>query len=547
MSPADLPPGATHVVFNQPPPLEDRNLYEGDSALQEALRREGGGWAEAQVHAYGAWAGSADAIQLGFQANEYPPRLRTHDRYGQRIDRVEYHPAYHALMRQAIAHGLAALPWREHHPGAQVVRAALFYLHTQAEAGTCCPVTMTYACAPVLRYAPALAACWLPRITALDYEPADRPAADKPGITVGMAMTEKQGGSDVRANTTRAEPDGDGYRLTGHKWFCSAPMSDAFLTLAQLPEGLTCFWLPRWRPDGSRNTIHIQRLKDKLGNRSNASAEVEFHGAWAERIGEPGRGVATILEMVALTRCDCLLGSAGLMRQALTQALHHCRHRSAFGRLLAEQPLMRNVLADLALESEAALVLALRLARALDEAPADPIAQALVRLATALGKFWVCKRATYFIHEAQECLGGLGYIEESMLPRLYREAPVNSIWEGSGNIQCLDLLRALEREPQSRDALLAELAAARGGDRRLDIAIASLSAELADGSDLEYRARALAQRLALALQAALLVRHAPAAVADAFCASRLGGEGGRVFGDLPRGLDLDAILARAWT
>jgi putative acyl-CoA dehydrogenase len=431
-----------------------------------------------------------------------------------------------------------------------VARAALLFLHAQAEAGSCCPLTMTFACFPALRAQPELLAEWEPLLLGTDYDPRPVPAREKRAALLGMAMTEKQGGSDVRANTTRARAlgragPGEPYELVGHKWFCSAPMCDAFLALARSERGISCFLVPRWRPDGTRNPFQLQRLKDKLGNRSNASAEVEFPGTFARMLGEEGRGVRTILEMVQHTRLDCATASAGLMRQALAQALHHAAHREAFGRRLLDQPLMRNVLADLALESEAATALALRLARAFDRAEEDPGERAFARIATAAAKYQVCKRAPAMIGEAMECLGGSGYVEESILPRLYREAPVNAIWEGSGNVICLDVLRACVREPDALPALRDELARARGGDPRLDRFARELEVELARGEDAELRARRTVERLALGLQGALVVRFAPAAVADAFCASRLGGEGGVGFGTLPPGLDLEAILSRS--
>jgi len=449
---------ATHEVFNQARPLEDYNAYSGDLALREAVDREGGADFDAQLHAYGAIAGS-EIFALGYPANAHKPQLRTHDRYGRRVDRVEFHPSYHRLMELGIGHGLSTLTWSGR-PGARVARSALMYLHNQFEAGTMCPITMTHAAIPTLRMQPEVAAEWAPRVLAGVYDPAFRPAAEKRGVTLGMAMTEKQGGSDVRANTTTARPlgapgPGHAYELTGHKWFCSAPMSDAFLSLAQTTEGLGCFLVPRFRPDASVNPIHIQRLKDKLGNLSNASSEIEYPGTWAQLIGEPGRGVATIIRMVAETRLDCVIGSAALMRQAAAQALFHCAQREAFGQPLARQPLMMNVLADLALESEAAMRLALHLARRFEQAEGgDEASELIARIATPVAKYWVCKRAVGMINEAQECMGGAGYVEEFILPRLYREAPVNAIWEGSGNIQCLDVLRALQREPRCLEALL---------------------------------------------------------------------------------------------
>jgi putative acyl-CoA dehydrogenase len=539
----------THEVSNQPPPLEDYDAYAADLPLQEAVAREGAGWAQGRLHALGRIGGSAEAIAWGFEANEHPPVLHTHDRYGHRIDEVAYHPSYHRLMEVAIGHGLHALPWREQREGAHVARAALF-LTWRVDAGHGCPISMTYSGVPALRAEPELATDWEPALTSLHYDGGLRPAAEKAGATLGMAMTEKQGGSDVRANTTRARPlNGGGagaeYELTGHKWFCSAPMCDAFLVLANADEGLSCFLLPRVLPDGGRNRFFLQRLKDKLGNRSNASSEVEFDAAWARMVGGPGRGVPTIIEMVNHTRLDCVLGAAAGMRAGVEQAIWHAAHRSAFGQRLVDQPLMRAVLADLALESEAATATALRLARAYDEAAAgDPDAAAFKRLATAVAKYWTCKRWPAHAAEALECLGGAGYVEPSGLPRLFRESPLNGIWEGSGNVMCLDVLRALVKEPATLEAFMAEVDAAAGADARLDAATAALRAELGSAEDIEARARRIVERMALALQGSLLVRFSPAPVADAFCASRLEGDWGRAFGTLPAGVDLEAIVER---
>jgi len=540
---------ATHTVFNQPPPLADYNVAVSDPALMEALRREGAGWAEERVTAFGALAGRAETIAWGFQANENRPVLHSHDRTGVRIDAVDFHPAWHSLLALGVAHGLHALPWREPRPGAHVARAALFMTLAQVEAGVGCPLSMTCSAVPALRLEPAVAAVWEPRLTSLAYDPRLAPAGGKTGSLCGMAMTEKQGGSDVRANTTVARPvtaDIAGtYELTGHKWFCSAPMCDVFLVLAQAPGGLSCFLLPRFLPDGERNRFHIQRLKDKLGNRSNASSEIELRAARGFLLGAEGRGVPTILEMVMHTRLDCVIGAAASLRQGTVQAIHHARHRRAFGRLLLDQPLMRNVLADLAVESAAATVGMMRLARAFDAAVAGDAAAALFkRLATAVLKYWTCKRAPVHAAEALECLGGNGYVEEWPLARLYREAPLNSLWEGSGNVQCLDVLRALRKAPESLDALTAEIGEARGGDTRLDAFAATLRDDFSrlQEADVEGQARRFVERLALALQGSLLVRHAPPAVADAFCASRLGNDGGRAFGTLPVGVDPGAIL-----
>jgi putative acyl-CoA dehydrogenase len=541
----ELPAFATHVVENQPPPFEPRDLWADDAVLRAALAREGGDAFAAPLATYGALAGDT-LYRLGFDANRDRPRLRTHDRDGQRIDTVEFHPAYHQLLDAAKTHGVAGLSWHTPQPGAHVARAALSYLHHQAEAGTSCPLTMTHAAVAVLRQEPALRE-WADKAAAPYYDPREVPIADKAGITLGMGMTEKQGGSDVRSNATVATPLGrEGeYALVGHKWFFSAPMSDGFLVLAQAPGGLSCFLLPRRLPDGRRNALRLMRLKDKLGDWSNASSEVEFAGAWAQRIGEEGRGVARIIGMVMLTRLDCMLAAAAQMRMALAQALHHARHRVAFGKRLVEQPLMCNVLADLALESEAATAFAMRVARAVDAAERDPAEAAFARIATALGKYWLCKRAPAFVNEAQECLGGAGYVEESILPRLYRQAPLNSIWEGSGNIQCLDVLRALAREPASGAALLAELETAAGLRPDYDAALEALRVPLAGHGEVdEYAARRSAERIALALQAALLLRSAsPAAVA--FVRSRLAGAHGLAFGTLERDVPVEQLLARA--
>ncbi|MFF0561414.1 acyl-CoA dehydrogenase family protein [Streptomyces sp. NPDC020472] len=544
---------STHTVTNQAPPLLGYDVFTSDRALTEAVERHLSPdlLAEARddLSLLGRATGSAQAREWGEQANEHPPRLRTHDRYGRRIDEVVFHPAWHRLLGKSVSAGLTHAWGR---PGGHVRRAAGFLVASQTEAGHGCPVSMTHAAVPALRAEPELAAVWEPAALSHVYERELRPVAEKPGALLGMAMTEKQGGSDVRTNTTEARPltaDGE-YVLTGHKWFCSAPMSDAFLVLAQAPAGLTCFLVPRVLGDGSRNAFAIQRLKDKLGNRSNASAEVEFDGTtWARRVGEEGRGIRTIMGMVAATRLDCVLGSAALMRQAVAQAVHHASYRSAFGGLLVEKPLMRNVLADLAVESEAATVLGMRLAAAYDAVDGDGDGaeqeRAFLRIAVPAAKYWVTKRCTPMVAEALECLGGNGYVEESGMPRLLRESPLNSVWEGSGNVQALDVVRALRTEPAALDALLREVGAARGADHRLDRAIRGLLGELADLEGIEARARRLTERLALVLQGALLVRWAPPEVADAFCAARLGGDGGAAFGTLPHTLDLRAVVERA--
>jgi putative acyl-CoA dehydrogenase len=553
-----MTPRATHEVRNQVPPLAGHDVA-ADPGLLEAVEREGAGWAAAELHELGLLAGQPATAEQGRLANEHPPVLRTHDRYGNRIDEVEFHPAWHALMGTAVGHGLHAAPWADPRPGAHVARAAKFYVWSQAEAGHGCPISMTYAVVPALRNAPELAGRFEPLLVARAYDPGLRPPEGKRGLLSGMAMTEKQGGSDVRANTTRAEPapqaGAGAHVLTGHKWFCSAPMCDLFLTLAQAPAGLTCFLLPRVLPGGERNGMRLQRLKDKLGNRSNASAEVEFDGALAWQVGEAGRGVATIIAMVSATRLDCVIGSAAGIRAATVAAVHHASHRQAFGKELAAQPLMANVLADLTLESQAATALAIRLAGAADRAArGDAGEAALLRLALPAAKYWVCKRFPAHAVEALECLGGNGYVEESGLPRIYREAPLNSIWEGSGNVTALDVLRALARTEGAAEALLAELGVAAGADASLDAAVADLKrhlAALAAATSLEaqHEARALAGRIAVALAAAVLVRHAPAPVAGAYCASRLERAApagpGAPFGTLPAGLDLAAIIDRA--
>ncbi|WP_328862078.1 acyl-CoA dehydrogenase family protein [Streptomyces sp. NBC_00306] len=536
----------THTVTNQAPPLVGYDVYTSDRALTEAVERHVAPGlldeAREELSELGRSAGSAQAQEWGTQANENPPKLRTHERYGNRIDEVDFHPAWHRLLGHGVTSGLTNAWGR---PAGHVRRAAGFLVWTQAEPGHGCPLSMTHAAVPALRTDPALAAEWEPKLTSQIYQEGLRPAADKPGVLFGMGMTEKQGGSDVRANTTRAEPvGGDGeYLLTGHKWFCSAPMSDGFLVLAQAAEGLTCFLVPRILEDGTRNVFRIQRLKDKLGNRSNASSEVEFDGTWARRVGDEGRGVRTIIEMVAATRLDCVLGSAALMRQSVAQAVHHSVYRSTFGGPLIDKPLMRNVLADLALESEAATALGLRLAAAYDADTEEE--RAFLRLAVPAAKYWVTKRCTPTVAESLECLGGNGYVEESGMPRLLRESPLNSIWEGSGNVQALDLLRALQREPQALNAFLQEVGRARGADHRLDAAIKDLLTELADLDGIEARGRRLAERIALVLQGSLLVRWAPPEVSDAFCASRLGGDWGTAFGTLPHTLDLASVVERA--
>ncbi|MEU5142855.1 DNA alkylation response protein [Streptomyces sp. NPDC021139] len=536
---------ATHEVTNQPPPLAPYDASD-DPVLLEGVRREGAGWAEDGLRRLGRRAGSVEAQDWGDLANRHEPVLRTHDRYGNRVDEVEYHPSWHHLMRVAVGEGLAGAPWADERPGAHVARTAGGLVWGHTEAGHGCPTSMTYAAVPALRAQPELAEVYEPLLTSREYEPGLRTPTDKRGLLAGMGMTEKQGGSDVRTNTTKATATAEPgvYTLRGHKWFTSAPMCDVFLVLAQAAGGLSCFLVPRVLPDGTRNTFRVQRLKDKLGNRSNASSEPEFDGTVAWLVGPEGQGVKTIIEMVNCTRLDCVMASATLMRKTLVEAGHHVRHRSAFGARLVDQPLMRNVLADLALESEAATTLTLRLAGAADRAVrADEGETAFRRIATAVGKYWVTKRGPAFTAEALECLGGNGYVEESGMPRHYREAPLLSIWEGSGNVNALDVLRALGRSPACAHALFEELALARGADARLDAAVARLRAGLGEAS--QTGARRLVELMALTLQGSLLVRHAPPAVADAFCASRLGGDWGHAFGTLPDTADLGGILARA--
>jgi putative acyl-CoA dehydrogenase len=549
-----LAPHIPEAVPNQVPPLTDYNLFLSDRTLVQALEREGAGWAHGLITEFGRLLGTEEAQRWGFDANENKPVLHTHDRTGSRRDEVLFHPAWHNLMRTSVANRLHCLPWEKAaaaRGGAHVARAALMMLAVQNEAGHTCPISMTFSAVAAFRSEPALAAEWEPRILSASYDPRFISATQKSGVLLGMGMTEKQGGSDVRANTTSAERIGNSreYLITGHKWFCSAPMCDAFLILAQAPKGLSCFLLPRWTPAGERNAFHIQRLKDKLGNRSNASSEVEFAQAWAHLVGEEGRGIQTIIEMVNHTRLDCSIAAAGLMRQALVQAFHHARHRHAFGKLLIEQPLMRNVLADLAIESEAATLLMVRLAHAFDARESNDRERAFCRIATAIAKYWLCKRSPVQVGEALECLGGNGYVEESIMPRLYREAPLYSIWEGSGNVMCLDVLRALSKDPATLDALMAELQSTAGADKRLDYFVAAIqerfAAKAGNGAQQDvndYAARELTEKLALALQASLVVRHSSSAVADAFIASRLAGQHGNAFGTLTTFADTDKVL-----
>lgn len=518
------------------------NFFTADTGLGDALRPYADLADDPGLTAIGELAGTQEALSHALPANQNSPVLRTHDRYGNRIDEVEFHPSWHWLMEKAVGFGLQAAPWTSDKPAPHLTRAAGFYVWSQVEPGHGCPISMTYAAVPALKADPALAAEWVPGLASTTYDPRRLRSAEKAGVLAGMGMTEKQGGSDVRANLTTATSSGTGeYLLNGHKWFCSAPQVDVFLVLAQAPEGLSCFVVPRVLADGNRNTFALQRLKDKLGNRSNASSEVEFHNTIGYLLGDGGAGVRTIIEMVAATRLDCVVGSAALMRRALVEATWHTSYRSAFGGLLRDKPAMQNVLADLALESEAATALSMRLAAAVDAD--DEQAKAFRRIALPLAKFWVCKRTSFTVAEALECLGGNGYVEESGLPLLFRESPLNSIWEGSGTVNALDVLRALRR-PESLEAWLTEVGAARGADHRLDSAVTDVLEELSDLENAEAGARRLAARMAVCLQASLLVRHSTPEVADAFVASRLAGDWGGVFGTLPRTTPFTPILDR---
>lgn len=536
----------THEVFNQPEPLENYNAYTSNKVLKHWVETFGGNWADDQLAGYGHKVGH-ELLTAGFDANKFKPEFQTHNRFGQRIDQVDFHPSYHQLMKTAIEAGHHSAPWTQPRAGAQVARAGLFYLHNQADPGTSCPLTMTFASVPALKKQPDIAREWLPKITANSYDPRNIPFYDKKGVTIGMAMTEKQGGSDVRANTTRADAvnasgPGKEYEITGHKWFCSAPMSDAFLVLAQTDNGLGCFLLPRWRPDGSKNQIYIQRLKNKMGNISNASSEVEFRGALAWLIGEEGRGVRTIIEMVSMTRYDCMLGSTALMSQAAIQTIHHTGGRAVFGKKLHDQPLMQNVLADLAIEAEAALAISMRMANALDHQTEEELL--LSRVGAAIGKYWICKRAPQQTGEAMECIGGVGLVEDNVLARLYREAPVNAIWEGSGNVQCLDILRAVHKEPATLDVFFNELSQGCGQLPAYDRYLTELKNSFSHQASLEIRARSIAEKMALLWQANALMRWGEPLVAEAFVASRLTEAGGYQYGTLPDSVDMKAIIER---
>lgn len=536
----------THMVTNQPPPFEDLNLFEADAGLKDALAKNGSGAHTERLSGFGARCGSAEVIEWARQANINTPQLKSFDRYGHRLDEVEFHPAYHALMDLGLSSGYAAIAWSGK-GSSHAAHAAMVYLQAGLEAGVGCPMTMTYAAVPALRHAPSVAEEWIPRLTAGAYDQRSIPATEKKSATMGMAMTEKQGGSDIRANTTRAIHTGrDEYELTGHKWFCSAPMCDAFLTLAQTDAGVTCFLVPRWRPDGTRNAFHIMRLKDKLGDRANASSEIEYHGAYARRVGEEGRGVRTIIDMVQHTRLDCVAGSAGGMRAALAHALWHTEHRTAFQKKLIDQPAMAAVLADLSLEVEAATALSIRIARAFDKASTDAHEAAFMRLATPLAKYWVCKRQPGVVYEALECHGGAGFVEEGPMPRLFRQSPLNAIWEGSGNVIALDILRALAREPDSLEAVRTEITSAKGGNAHLDKHIAKLDDWLKPGALNESSARTFAEDMALALQAAALSQSAPSIVFEGFCNARLdAGNRSYIYGAITANVDVRAIIKRA--
>ena len=542
----------THEVMNQPPPMAEYNLFESDPVLAAALEREGGAWAKDRVRSFGAMLGTERVFALGETANRFPPELHRFDPSGQRIDEVRFHPAYHELMALGISHGVHSTPWNEERPGGHVVHAALEYLLVQVEAGVCCPLTMTAAAIPTLRRQESLAKDWEPKILSSEYDPRFAPVCEKRGATIGMAMTEKQGGSDVRSNTTKAHflgtcDHGRAFSLTGHKWFCSAPMSDAFLTLAYSDKGLSCFFVPRWRPDGTRNPILLQRLKDKLGNHANASSEIEYKDTWACLVGEEGDGVRTIIEMVHQTRLDTALAAAGLMRQAVVRAVHHAVHRRAFQKKLVDQPLMRNVLADLVLEWLAATIMIMRIARAYDEAGESESSALFARVGVAVAKYWINKRLSPLVYEAMECLGGSGYVEESTMPRLYREAPLNSIWEGSGNVICLDVLRALRRTPESLEIFLSEVTLAQGMNTQLDATIAAIKDEVQkkSGPGLEWRARRLVELMALGLQGSLVLRHTPTPIAEVFLTSRLSGSRGHVFGTIPLESSVDDLIGLA--
>lgn len=541
----------THEVENMPSELENYNLFDNDPLLQAAIKRGGADWAESDIKAFGQLCGSAEVIEWGNAANKNKPTFETHSRYGQRIDEVTFHPAYHQLMSTSKAHGIAGQPWAEPKKGAHVKRAGLYYMLGQVEAGHGCPITMTFAAVPTLLKEPSIAKEWLPKVLNQSYDPRNIIHTEKESVTIGMAMTEKQGGSDVRQNSTRAHPidkrgSGQGYELVGHKFFVSAPMCDAFLMLAQAEGGISCFLVPRWRPDGTKNPLQVIRLKDKMGNVSNASSETELRGAFGWMIGDEGRGIANILEMVSMTRYDCILGSAAAMRQHMTQIVHHTSARKAFGDYLDKKPLMQNVLADLEIEAQAAALVAFRVAEALDNMTAgDKEEGSLMRMLTPVGKYWICKRQVGHAYEAMEAIGGSAVMENSVMPRFYREAPINTIWEGSGNVQCLDVLRAMQKDPSSLTAFINEAAKAKGQDPRFDAYFAQLQNEFSDLSNIEYRARGVVEKMALTIQASLMMRFGDKAASEAFIAGRLDGGSGNTYGMLPQGLDLASIIDHA--
>ncbi|HVI47899.1 MAG TPA: acyl-CoA dehydrogenase family protein [Chitinophaga sp.] len=537
-----------HTSHNQVPPLENYNSFETNEVLRNIIRVYGNSWINAPAMDFGDIMGGHDMQEAGNLANKHLPVLKTHDRFGNRLDVVEFHPAYHQMMDVAIRHQVHSIAWTSAVPGGYLAHSILSYLKQQIDEGTSCPLTMTFAVVPSLKINPDIAGEWLPLVLSGAYDPRHIPYLEKKGVTFGMAMTEPQGGSDVRANITYAVPAGkDIYKITGRKWFCSAPMSDAFLVLAQSGRGLSCFLVPRFKPDGEKNKLHFQRLKDKLGNKSNASGEVEFHEAWGRIIGEEGRGVANIMEMVRHTRLDCAVGSAATMQRALAEAIHHCHYRSVFGRKLAQQPLMKNVLADLCLESEAATTLAMRLARSFDEALVDEEAMHFTRIVTAVAKFWNTKRAVLVMGEALECIGGNGYVEESVMPRLYRDVPVNAIWEGSGNVQALDVLRAMHKEPASMEALMNYFRKGLGLDTYLDKQLDALQQLIAEPDAYELKARIIVEKMALAIQAIEMIRTAPHGVAHQFCESRLSPERNLTWGTLNNGAILDEIIGRTFS
>ncbi len=534
----------THIVNNQTPPLCGHNLYAGDQALRDSVHFYGGHWAEEDLQRYGEVCGRPEMIERGYAANEFKPILESHDRIGNRIDLVRYHPSYHQLMQLALSEGLHSSPWSAPRNGANIARAAKYYLHCQLEAGHGCPITMTFASIPSIKLNPKIAEEWTPKILSRGYDGSNRPYFEKYSLTIGMGMTEKQGGSDVRANTTTAVPTGDGtYELLGHKWFMSAPMCDGFLVLAQAPGGLSCFLVPRWRPDGSKNQLQIQRLKVKSGNVSNASSEVEFRGALGWLLSEEGQGINAIIKMVAITRFDCMVGSSGGQRQAVMQAIYHTSQREAFGKKLIAQPLMQNVLADLQLEVEGSVALTMRMALAMDHEDQEH-EKMLLRLGSAVGKYWICKRSPHHAYEAMECLGGNGVIENFITARLYRDAPINAIWEGSGNIQALDVLRAITKTPSVVNHWLDEMATSIGIDTRFDKAIDSLKKELADLDQFEYRARGIVDQMAITMQTHLLLQAGNQSVSDAFIRSRLETRGAHSSGSLPKGIDLKTLINR---